>query len=116
MNVSKFTGIIKKYKKCPNCGSSYKDTDLQMSLENEIVTITCKCGFLKKVNENNKEVFTDDLIISTMTLPTGNTGYCLCNKEKTLRFTCYTMFKDDLKGLDTFADGIPMTEDSYVLV
>lgn len=56
MNISNFTRIIRAYKKCPNCGSSYKDTDLQCSLANEIITITCKCGFFKKVDENNKEV------------------------------------------------------------
>lgn len=56
MNAIAFTNIIKKYKKCPNCGASYKTTDLQCSLEEEIVTISCKCGWEKKVDENNKEI------------------------------------------------------------
>lgn len=56
MNVSAFTSVVKKYKKCPNCGSSWKDTKLKCSLENEVVTISCECGFLKKVDEKNKEV------------------------------------------------------------
>lgn len=51
-----FSKIIKKYKKCPNCGSSYKDTKLKVELENEIIIISCECGFLKKVDKNNKEV------------------------------------------------------------
>ena len=51
-----FSRIVGKYKKCPKCGSSYKDTDLQCSLENEIITISCKCGFLKKIDEHNKEI------------------------------------------------------------
>ena len=56
MNAFIFGSIVRKYKKCPNCGSSYKDTDLQCSLENEVITISCKCGFLKKVDEHNKEI------------------------------------------------------------
>lgn len=56
MNGSIFSSVVRKYKKCPQCGSSWKDTDLQCSLENEVITISCKCGFLKKVDENNKEI------------------------------------------------------------
>lgn len=56
MNAMKFTSVTKKYKKCPNCGSSWKDTKLQVSLEDEVITISCECGFLKKVDENNKEL------------------------------------------------------------
>ena len=56
MDVLKYISVTKKYKKCPNCKSSWKDTKLQMSLENETITISCECGFLKKVDENNKEV------------------------------------------------------------
>lgn len=56
MNGWTYSRIIGKYKKCPQCGSSYKDTDLQFSLANEIITISCKCGFLKKVDEHNKEI------------------------------------------------------------
>lgn len=47
MNMSNFTNIIKKYKKCPKCGVSYKTTNLSCSLENEIITISCKCGWEK---------------------------------------------------------------------
>lgn len=56
MNGWTFSRIIGKYKKCPNCGASYKTNDIQTSLENEIITIECKCGFKKKVDEHNKEV------------------------------------------------------------
>ncbi len=56
MNGWSFTRIINKYKKCPECGASYKTTDLQHSLENEIITISCKCGWKIKVDENNKEI------------------------------------------------------------
>lgn len=56
MNGWTFTRIIGKYKKCPKCGASYKTTDLYHSLENEIITIGCKCGWEIKVDENNKEI------------------------------------------------------------
>lgn len=56
MDGWKFSSIVRKYKKCPNCSASYKTTDLQCSLENEVVTISCKCGWEKKVDENNKEI------------------------------------------------------------
>lgn len=56
MNGWTFSRIIGKYKKCPNCGASYKTNDILISLENEIISISCKCGFKKKVDENNKEV------------------------------------------------------------
>lgn len=56
MDSMKFVNITKKYKKCPNCGSSWKDTKLKVSLKDEIITISCECGFLKKVDENNKEI------------------------------------------------------------
>lgn len=59
MNITSFNNIIRKYKKCPNCGSSWKDTKLQVELENEIITISCECGFLKRVDENNKEIKTN---------------------------------------------------------
>ena len=56
MDAFKFVNITRKYKKCPNCGSSWKDTKLQVSVRDEIVTISCECGFLKLVDENNKEI------------------------------------------------------------
>ena len=56
MNGFTFSRIVGKYKKCPNCGSSYKDTKLQFDLKDEVITISCECGFIKKVNEHNKEV------------------------------------------------------------
>lgn len=56
MNPNNFTKIIKKYKRCPLCGTSYKDTKLEVSLENEVVTIKCGCGFLKNVDKDNKEI------------------------------------------------------------
>lgn len=56
MDVLSFTSVVRKYKKCPSCNSSWKDTKLKASLENEIITISCECGFLKKVDKNNKEI------------------------------------------------------------
>jgi len=56
MDAFKFINITRKYKKCPSCGSSWKETKLQVSVKDEIVTISCECGFLKMVNENNKEI------------------------------------------------------------
>lgn len=56
MNGWTFTRIIGKYKKCPMCGASYKTTNLYSELENEVITIGCKCGWKIKVDENNKEV------------------------------------------------------------
>lgn len=53
MNGCNFVRIINKYKKCPNCGASYKTTDLQCALENEVITISCKCGWCKKVSEKD---------------------------------------------------------------
>lgn len=56
MDATSFSNIIKKYKNCPGCGSSYKETNLKCSLENEFVTISCTCGFLKRVDKDNKEI------------------------------------------------------------
>lgn len=56
MNVYTLTKLINIYKECPNCGASYKGDDMRWSLKNEVVTISCTCGFLKKVDRNNNEV------------------------------------------------------------
>ena len=61
MDCRKFTSVLKKYKKCPRCGASYKTPLLQVSLENEVIHITCVCGFSKYVDENNKEVKNNSL-------------------------------------------------------
>lgn len=53
MNGWTYSRIIDKYKTCPNCGATDK---IKTSLENEIITISCKCGWAKKVDEHNKEV------------------------------------------------------------
>lgn len=47
MDCMKFINITKKYKKCPNCESSWKDTKLQVEIENGIVHIHCEGGFSK---------------------------------------------------------------------
>jgi len=60
MEGTKFINITNKYKKCPSCESSWKDTKLQVSLKDEIVTISCECGFFKQVDENNKEIKEDN--------------------------------------------------------
>lgn len=52
MDVWTFGGIINEYKKCPECGSN---NDLQCSLKNEIVTISCKCGFLKNISSQSTD-------------------------------------------------------------
>lgn len=56
MNGNKFLSLVRKYKKCPSCGASWKETDLSVEVENEVVHISCTCGFSKYVDENNKEV------------------------------------------------------------
>ena len=56
MYVDKFVSVTKKYKKCPKCGASWKSPHLQVSLNNEVIHVTCTCGFSKYVDENNKEV------------------------------------------------------------
>lgn len=56
MDAMFLCNVISKYEKCPDCGSSYDTTDLQCSLENEIITITCKCGFKKRIDKNNNEI------------------------------------------------------------
>lgn len=56
MDSMSFVSIVRKYKKCPGCGSGWKDTKLKVELEDEIITISCDCGFMKKVDEHNKEV------------------------------------------------------------
>ena len=56
MKIDNFVAITRKYKKCPKCGASWKTTSLQCSLENEVIHITCTCGFSKYVDENNAEV------------------------------------------------------------
>lgn len=59
MNTNVFTAIVKKYKKCPQCGVSYKSDNMTVTLENEIVIFSCKCGWKKSVNEKNEEVVSD---------------------------------------------------------
>ena len=56
MNIQKFSKVVNSYKKCPNCGSGYKETKLSVDVKDEIITISCTCGFLKRVDENNKEI------------------------------------------------------------
>lgn len=56
MNATEFIEVCKRYKKCPNCGSSWKDTDLKVDLIEEVVKIYCACGFEKYVDKNNKEI------------------------------------------------------------
>lgn len=51
-----FVMVTRKYKKCPDCGSSWKDTKMNISLSDEIISITCECGFAKNVDKNNKEI------------------------------------------------------------
>lgn len=56
MDINKFASVIRKYKKCPKCGASWKGTDIQVELQNEIVEVKCTCGFLKRVDHENNEI------------------------------------------------------------
>lgn len=56
MNGLRLSSIVNKYKKCPKCGSGYEKTDLQFKLKNDIIEISCACGFFKCVDENNKTI------------------------------------------------------------
>lgn len=56
MNANKLLSVLRKYKKCPKCGASWKGTELTSELKDEVVHISCTCGFSKFVDENNKEV------------------------------------------------------------
>lgn len=58
----------------------------------------------------------NELIVVKGTDPNGYTNYCLANQDKTLRYTCYTLFKDDLKNLHLFAEPMPLKSNIYVLV
>ena len=56
MNGFKFVAVVRKYKKCPQCGVSWKTTDMYQELNDEVITIGCKCGWQIRVDENNKKV------------------------------------------------------------
>lgn len=56
MNVIKFNRVVNKYKKCPECGASYKSNKMSVELKDEIIIISCECGFNKYVNEDNETV------------------------------------------------------------
>lgn len=56
MNGWKLASVVRKYKKCPVCGASWKTTEMYNSLKNEVITIGCNCGWKIKVDENNKEI------------------------------------------------------------
>jgi formylmethanofuran dehydrogenase subunit B len=56
MDATVVVKIMRKYKACPKCGSSCHDSKLKVKLENEVLTIYCECGFIKKVDENNQEI------------------------------------------------------------
>jgi Zn ribbon nucleic-acid-binding protein len=57
MDVNKFIAITRKYKKCPKCSSPWEEDKLQVTLtDDKVVTISCECGFLREVDENNNEI------------------------------------------------------------
>lgn len=56
MNGWTFTRIVNKYRNCPLCGASYKTADIKATLESDIITLKCKCGWKKRVNERDEEV------------------------------------------------------------
>ncbi len=49
MDSWKVISVTRKYKKCPQCGSSWRDTKIKVELHEELITISCECGFFKKV-------------------------------------------------------------------
>lgn len=54
MNGLKACSVINKYKKCPECGSDYKGDNLKVEIKDEVIEISCSCGFAKYVDENNE--------------------------------------------------------------
>lgn len=57
MNVRTLIPIMKKYEKCPNCGSTtIGNGEGAIIVEEETYTRTCKCGFKITVNEDGKEI------------------------------------------------------------
>lgn len=56
MDVNKFLVVSKKYKRCPQCGVSWKTDKMKLELQDEVISISCECGFNKRVDENNKEI------------------------------------------------------------
>lgn len=59
MNIRALMPILKKYEKCPSCGSTtIGNGQGGIIIEDDTYTRTCICGFRKTVDENGKEVKT----------------------------------------------------------
>lgn len=57
MNIRELIPIMKKYEKCPKCGSTkIGNSEGGIIVEDDTYTRTCKCGFKITVDKNNKEV------------------------------------------------------------
>lgn len=57
MEITKLMPIMKKYEKCPNCGSTTVGNGKGgIIIEDDTYTRTCKCGFKITVDENDKEI------------------------------------------------------------
>lgn len=64
MNVLKVMPLLKKYEKCPICGSStIGNGQGGIIIENNNYTRTCKCGFFIKVNENGKVLVSVNMLM-----------------------------------------------------
>lgn len=49
MNTRKFTIAMYKIKECPKCHADWKGDKLSILVNNNIATITCKCGWTKNI-------------------------------------------------------------------
>lgn len=54
MEGLKIVGVLKHYKKCPNCGISAKEEDMCVDVQEDVIHIECTCGYKVSVDENNK--------------------------------------------------------------
>ncbi|HCL4549710.1 DUF3797 domain-containing protein [Clostridium botulinum] len=56
MDVKTLLPIMKKYEKCPKCGSNrIGNGEGGIIIEDDTYTRTCKCGFKITINEDGKE-------------------------------------------------------------
>ena len=61
MNAFKLMPLLKKYKKCPQCGNNLIGKHQgSIRVEEVVFTRTCKCGFKISVDANDIEVVSND--------------------------------------------------------
>lgn len=56
MNPNTFIKIARKYKKCPMCGAGNKTDWMSVEVKDEIITISCSCGFYAMYDNLGKEI------------------------------------------------------------